>query len=436
MIITIKIQNFGSIKEKQTLSFEADSSIDLESYYIVEPIPGLRLLKLLLIFGSNASGKTTILRALEFLRELVLNPLEKKTDELKFEPFLFDPKTPTANSILSVEFLQGGVRYLYEIEFNKKCIVKEELLNFDPNKATIFNRSTDLENQFTEIKFGSKVKMGKANERALTSNTLWNNTVLGGFLKTNIDSPELKQVSSWFSNHLQSLILSHKNLEGLVTRRIDKKDWNKQVILQILRKAGLNISDLLVKPQEKDLPDGLMDYLERQIKSPNDLLDRMKSSGKINSVKTEFEHTVGEQKYTLPIDLESQGTRRYYCFAGLLSQFITKSVVCPIDELESSLHPDLFIHFILTFLVNAKQSQLLATTHNREILDNRDIFRNDAIWITNKNEEEATELYSAADFDSSVIRNTSSVYNAYKIGKLGGVPNLGDYYIEVINENK
>ena len=107
----------------------------------------------------------------------------------------------------------------------------------------------------------------------------------------------------------------------------------------------------------------------------------------------------------------------------------------PIDEIESSLHPDLFNHFLLTYLVNGKkESQLIATTHNREILSNRDIFRDDAIWFTDKNENSATELYSLADFDSSVVRDTTNVLNAYKSGKLGGVPNLGDYYINLDEE--
>jgi AAA15 family ATPase/GTPase len=105
-------------------------------------------------------------------------------------------------------------------------------------------------------------------------------------------------------------------------------------------------------------------------------------------------------------------------------------IIVTIDELESSLHPDLLKHFLLTFLVNSKHSQLIATTHYRELLMEKDIIRNDAIWFTEKKEDGSTDLFSLADFDSSVIRNTSSVYNAYKIGKLGAVPNLSDYYID------
>ena len=95
------------------------------------------------------------------------------------------------------------------------------------------------------------------------------------------------------------------------------------------------------------------------------------------------------------------------------------------------MHPDLYLHFILSFLLNSKTSQIVATTHNREILDNKDIFRNDAIWFTDKQESSSTELYSLADFDSSVIRNTTNVFNAYKSGKLNGTPNLGDTFIDL-----
>ena len=81
MIINFNVQNFGSIKDKQTLSFEADRSDHLENHYVVN-IGGFRLLKIALIYGANASGKTTVLKALDFLRDLVLNPKSKKTDEL------------------------------------------------------------------------------------------------------------------------------------------------------------------------------------------------------------------------------------------------------------------------------------------------------------------------------------------------------------------
>ena len=164
MIVNFSIQNFGSIKNRQTISFEADESTHLEDAYVVNA-GGMRLLKLGLIYGPNASGKTTVLKALDFLRELVLQPVEKKTDELEFEPFLFDKDTPEQNSMLSLEFLQENVRYLYEVEFTKKAIVKEELALFNTKKEVLYQRTTNMERQFTEIAFGENIKIDRAFEK-------------------------------------------------------------------------------------------------------------------------------------------------------------------------------------------------------------------------------------------------------------------------------
>ena len=436
MIINFSIQNFGCIKDKQILSFEADKSSQLEDYYIITTIGGLRLLKLGLIYGANSSGKTTILKALEFLRDIVLKPEEKKTSALDFNPFLFDTITANQNSVLSIDFVQNGIRYNYEVEFNKRAIAREELNFYNPNKANVFKRTTDMAKQFSEISFGGKIKKDRTFEKTLESNTLWNNTVLGGFLKTNIELKELKDATDWFSNYLKHLIITRTDLQSYVTSLIDKAEIKKEDVINILKKADFNISDILIQDEEKDIPDGLIEFLEKQIKAPSDKVNELKNKGKIASVNLEFEHTVNNKKYSLAFEYESQGTKRYYGFAGILSLLINNSVAFPIDELESSLHPDLFIHFLLSFLINSKNSQIIATTHNREILNNKDIFRNDAIWFTDKTENCSTELYSLSDFDSSIIRDTSNVYNAYKIGKLGGVPNLGDYYIDISNEKK
>jgi AAA15 family ATPase/GTPase len=427
MIINFSVQNFGSIKEKQTLSFEAEKSTHLEDYYIIKASGGLRLLKLALIYGANASGKTTVLKALDFLRNLVLEPVEKKTDELEFNPFLFDAETPKQNSILAIDFIQNDVRYFYEVEFNKNAVLNEELTFFNPNKANVFKRTTDVAKQFTEITFGSKIKKDKIVEKTLEANTLWNNTVLGGFLKTNIELKELKDVSDWFNYYLNSLLKSNASLYSYINNKIHSKEINKKTIINLLQKSDINISNILVKEDS-------FTFVEVFKSLSKDVYSNINEPERLFENEIEFEHTVNNQKYSLPFELESQGTQRYFGFAGLLSLLIENSVAFPIDELEASLHPELYTHFLLSFLINSKKSQLIATTHNREILNNKDIFRNDAIWFTDKTETCATELYSLSDFDSSVIRDTSNILNAYKTGKLGGTPNLGDYYIDGIDE--
>ena len=409
MIINFSVENFGSIKEKQTLSFLANKSDHLEDYYIIEPIKGLRLNKLALIYGANASGKTTVLKALDFIRKICTEPFDKKTEKFDFEPFLFDEDTPNQNTKFELEFVQNGIRYFYEVELNKNCIVNEKLYNFNPNKAVVFERTTDEQKELTSVKFGSKIAKRKSLEENLETFTLWNNTILGGFLKGNIDFFELKNASDWFVDVMLRLILPNEDLSDVFLSTLNENEEYLKVFLTFFKKSDFNIKSLK--------------------------FENKKLITKLNKENIEIIHIVNNNEYILKFDKESLGTQKYFTLVGLLIFAIFSDVILYIDELESSLHPDLYIHFLMFYIVNSKsESQLIATTHNREILNNRDIFRDDAIWFTDKNEDSATELYSLADFDSSVVRDTTNVLNAYKSGKLGGVPNLGDYYIDLENE--
>ena len=409
MIINFSVENFGSIKEKQTLSFLANKSDHLEDYYIIEPIKGLRLNKLALIYGANASGKTTVLKALDFLRDICTEPFDKKTEKFDFEPFLFDENTPKQNTKFELEFAQNGIRYFYEVELNKNCIVNEKLYNFNPNKALVFERTTDEEKELTSVKFGSKIPKKKSLEESLEIFTLWNNTVIAGFLKGNIDLLELKDVSYWFIHIMLRLILPSEDLSNIFLPRLIENKQYLNTFLTFFKKSDFNITSLKL---DDDVP-----------------------NNKVRRDNIDIIHLVNNTEYSLKFNKESLGTQKYFSLVGLLILCLSSEMILYIDELESSLHPDLYIHFLMFFIVNSKkESQLIATTHNREILNNRDLFRDDAIWFTDKNEDSATELYSLADFDSSVVRDTTNVLNAYKSGKLGGVPNLGDYYINLDEE--
>ena len=396
MIVNFSIQNFGSIKDKQTLSFEADASNHLENTYVVHTA-GKRLLKLALIYGANASGKTTILKALDFLRDLVVNPKEKKTDILHFDPFLFDAQTPLQPTELSIEFVHEEVCYQYEIAFTSQAVISEALYIDTLQKVLVYNRTTDIEEQLTKISFADKITIDKNALQVLELNTLWNNTVLGGFLKTNINLEEFRRVADWFQNYLKPIIAPQTQLGSYITKKISKEEVSKKEIVSILKKADFNISDIIIQKNERQ-------------------------------TNLFLEHTIDNISYNLPINVESEGTKRFYGFAGLLALLIKTPTIFPIDELESSLHPDLYTHFLLSFLQNAQQSQLIATTHNRELLGDSDIFREDVIWFTDKGEDCATQLYSLADFDTSTIKN---ILSAYKIGKFSGVPRLSDTFIDL-----
>ena len=280
MIINFSIQNFGCIKDKQVLSFEATKSTDLEDYYVINVIGGLRLLKLGLIYGANASGKSTVLKALNFLRYIVLKPADKKTIDFNFSPFLFDAKTPNQNTILSIDFIQNKVRYFYEVELNKKSVIRDELYFYNPNRANVFKRVTNTENQFTEITFGNKIKKDRSFVKILEANTLWNNTVLGGFLKTNINIAELKEATDWFSKYLEPIINSNTDLVGYTSGVIDLGFIKNENIIQILRKADFNISNILIEGTEIDITKEFLDLVEKQNNIGTKQIEDFKNKGK------------------------------------------------------------------------------------------------------------------------------------------------------------
>ncbi len=429
VIVNFSVENYRSIKNRVTLSFEASNFKDLEDYFVIHAGKDLRLLKLGLIYGANASGKTTLLKSITFLRELILKPLEKKNETIGFSPFLFDEGSKNKNTFFSIEFIQGEVKYLYHLELNTTSIVFEELYYYHPNKALVFRRTTDESKQLSHIEFGRKMKVDKYHKATLEANTLWNNTVLGGYIKTNFESTELQATIDWFDNKLKPIISSRSSLLEFISNKVESDEISKNDIVEFLKSADFNISDILVKNAETKVNASVLDFISKSTLLPDNEIDKIRKTGMIEKKETFFQHSLGEGDFLLPYNDESQGTQRYYQFSGLLSLMINNTLIFSIDEIEASLHSDLLKHFILSFLTNSKSSQLIATTHHRELLIERDILRNDAIWFAEKDEEGCTELYSLDDFGSSVVRNTSSVFNAYKTGKLGAVPNLKDHYM-------
>ncbi len=432
MIVEFSVKNFGAIKERQILSFEADKDAYLEDYYVIKS-GKYRLLKFMLLYGANASGKTTILKAMDYLRELAIISCDNKNQTLDFKPYLLDETSKSEDSEMEIKFIVNKELYCYSIVFNSTYIVSELLTKGGSVRPkTIFKRESDKDKQLTFISFNKTLSVKKSDAELMTGNTLWNSSALSGYLKTNIHIEELQNVSQWFIFYMSSIITPRLDLTKFVTSNIDEGKINKEFVLSLLKQADFNIKDILIKTEDVDIPENVMRILMSEGNMPDGIKQKLsESEKKIETLDIKFVHEneLGAS-YELPLELESLGTHRYYGLAGILSLMYNNSSAFCIDELESSLHPDLFKHFILLFLQNVKSSQCIATTHNREILGDKNLFRNDAIWITDKQEGCDTKLYSLAHFDSSVIRNTTSILNAYKAGRLGGTPDLGDLYIE------
>ena len=122
---------------------------------------------------------------------------------------------------------------------------------------------------------------------------------------------------------------------------------------------------------------------------------------------------------------ESEGTRKLFAFAAPIITSLKEGRVLLIDELDARLHPLITQSIIKLFNsndTNAKNAQLIFMTHDTNLLSKK-IFRRDQIWFVEKDQYEATDLYSLVEYD---ITDEASFESDYIKGKYGAIPYIGN----------
>jgi AAA15 family ATPase/GTPase len=442
MIVDFTFSNIGPFKTPTTLMFEAATSTHLAPAY-VRDVPlangrSIKLLRMALLYGANAAGKSTVLEALSLLDDLVTNPATDTETEIEVNPFAFQPQAEAQPTNLQIKFIRAGVIYRYELSFTKAGILSETLMyqRTPPNGTAfdlVFSRCRgDARNQFV-IEYGKEHQLNKSQQEKLAAELLPNSTMLSALnRKMSLSDEKIVQAYAWFKEQLMAEVTPKTMLTPWVNRGLESGFLNKGTLLKMLNQAGVPI-------QNVELIDKKLTINEQKIidnASDDETKERMLGIfRKHKEVKTVYQ--VGQLNYSLSLNRqESLGTQRYYGLTGLLSGLcqgsqtesdaIQACKILPIDEIEHSLHPDLLEYFMVTFLNDSGNSQLIATTHYREFLQNELLFRNDVIWFVDKDAETLTStLYCLEDVRADAgLRPTSSVYNFYKQGRLGAVPKL------------
>lgn len=426
MIRDFWVRNYLSIRDQQELSFVAKAPA---SELVVEISKGVFLYKLGILYGSNASGKSNMLIALnEIFHILVSQKTDAKQKIEGYVPFALTKDEPTK---MHVSFYANDIRYDYDVIFDGERIINE-VLSYYPNgfKALFYKRSFVADNVQAEIKFGRSLKLLPRTKDSIRENTLNNHSVLSVCRKAALkeDIEPFTKLHNYIMNNYHDVDGdTDSGLADILTNAFkDKRKY--KFFTQMLKKADLNIMEYRPIIEDRVIP---LEYRERILKE--NIPERMKEVLLRPTDDTiSFLNHSNNGNFEIPIELQSKGTQKYICILDALYDMVTANHVYYLDELGEDLHYDLLFYYLSVFVFNSDKSQLIITSQETTLLlqdlinENRGV-----VWFVDKNHDTASSEYSRGD--SFGLHKNLSLYNSYRVGRLGAKPELGSIFIDLDN---
>ena len=217
--------------------------------YSYEVKEGVRLLKVGIIYGANASGKTNVLNAIEFFRMLVLRMPKDRNEKTGVVPFMLDDTSRNETTKMSMVFYIDQSKYVLSFELDAKYIHSETLVVYDSIRpAKLYIRNYDAATDSTTIKFGSNLKMSRKSQEIISGNAINNCSVLAAFGKSNVERTKLNDVYDYFANHVKDVLAPGMLLSGYVKSRLDKDETGdlKKFVLKFLKASDFNIENVVL----------------------------------------------------------------------------------------------------------------------------------------------------------------------------------------------
>ena len=424
MIRDFWVKNYLSIRDKQELSFIAKGP---SSELVTEVADGVFLYKLGILYGSNASGKSNMLFAFnEVFRLLVLPKSDANESIERSIPFVLTKDEPIE---MHVSFYANGIRYDYDVTFNERFILSEELYYYPNKSKTLFyERHFVGENVQAEIKFGSSLQLLAKTQDSIRENTLNNHSVLSVCRKTALteDIAPFNVLHSWIMDNYHEVDGDGKRgvVEILKDAYSDSKKRNFFNLM--LQKADLNILEYRPILEDRFVP---TEYRERIQKEsiPEELKEALL---KPTTDSIAFLNHSVNSNFEIPLKWQSKGTIKYIRILDVLYDMIVSPHVYYLDELGEDLHNDLLYYYLNVFIFNSDKSQLIITSQETTLLSQDLINENrGVVWFVEKNKDTASSEYARGD--SFGLHKNLSLYNSYRIGRLGAKPELGSIFINL-----
>lgn len=426
MLIDFAITNFRSIKEKQIFSMQPVATVkELPENICTGKDNDFKILKSMIIYGRNGSGKSNLLKAFQALKYLVIESADFKTGDAigPYEPYKLDVETSSQPVEFEINFYgKKGTRYNYLISFNNNAIIREHLYYYPGRKkAKLFLREADA-----KIEVGDSVD---SNYRKVEKGLYPNQLFLSKIGSEKIDA--LVEPYTYLTRHLSTHIVHDTDYDEMLIQVFTdmmtqpENSHLRNGIDKLLNVADTGIEGVSIKENKEEdfrFPDSI--DLETKKKILTELKYQVKTRHKLYKEGV----LVGETEFR--INEESTGTKKLLATGGMIIEALKDGDVLVIDELDKSLHPLLTRALIKLFnnkKTNPKNAQLIFASHDVSLLTN-EIFRRDQITFCDKNEEGASNYYSLADLKG--VRKELSYEKYYLKGIFGATPSINEYELD------
>ena len=408
MLIRFSFKNFKSFKNENVLDMEA-TSLKEHEYNIVKT-ENVNLLKVAAIYGANASGKTNVLQAFAYMKRRILVSDDSKKDLSLETDNIYSFMINNEPISLEVEILANNNKiYKYGFEVSKDIIISEWLYIKKINKYySIFEREKNSINMKSN---SALLKLSNIDERTLFLNI---------YSKMDKDNEDFYNVYNWFIN-ANYLDLGNPKFEEFISNRVSLKilgnEKYKKELVKFIKTFDIGIEGIKTTPST---------------------IEEVKNNDE--TVKIELVHR-GENNELklLPLDLESNGTRKMFHLFDFFMEALKNGMVLFIDELDAKLHP-LLTRYIINLFHNSETNigngQLIYSTHDTVNL-NKETFRRDEIWFVEKNKDGVSELYALSDYilddddenkkTGKKVRNDATYNKDYLTGRYGAIPVLEEF---------
>ena len=444
MLITFRFENFMSFNAESELSLLAGQTRSFPEQVVKGKTRNeADILKATILYGANASGKSNIIKALDFAKETITEGLKNAATLNKW--FRLDATNVLKPSRFEFEFKQNSKVYAYgfEVVLATKTFLSEWLYEIGKtSEKTIFERKIDAKGD-SIFEGGFKPKGEAGTRYGLFQKDVLKNQLflyeINDRKTANLKGFEpFHETFHWFKEKLWVIYpdSTFAELDVLGKNQTTQKTFSYFLNFFKTGIDALETIELDFEEATAKFPDDLKAQILNDLTDSEEHILQIKvgqqrffffknADGSIKTNRLMTKHTSKDGKTTILFEVsdESDGTQRVFDLLPVLIQATRKDIVLVIDELDRSMHPELTQKLLDVFFKNTahNESQIILTTHEANLLD-LDFLRRDEVWFVEKNKFGESKMYSLEEYTP---RHDKEIRKAYLLGRFGAIPYIG-----------